>query len=108
MENLAILLLIIQKGMVKVNKTEMLKLFVLIERVYPGFRLKNDIVHYYFKKCEEMDYEQAMASIKDHIRKSPYPPSISSIAAKSFRSNSSSSSDPRAWQEEYILSSDIS
>ncbi|GLB60662.1 hypothetical protein NCCP133_27940 [Cytobacillus sp. NCCP-133] len=90
------------------NKTEMLKLFVLIERVYPGFRIKNDIVHYYFGKCEELEYERALSCIKGHIRKYPYPPSISSIAAECLRQETSLALRSITWQEEYMPASELS
>ncbi|WP_394138043.1 hypothetical protein [Cytobacillus oceanisediminis] len=91
------------------NKTEMLKLFVLIERVYPGFRIKNDIVHYYFGLCQDMDFKLAMDCIKDHIRRSPYPPSIHYIAANSLGNKYTPISfEACTWHEEYILTNDIS
>ncbi|MBT2689711.1 hypothetical protein J7I93_16105 [Bacillus sp. ISL-47] len=91
------------------NKTEMLTLFVLIERVYPGFRIKNDIVQYYFSQCQDMDFDEAMGCIKEHIRKSPYPPSISHIAAKSLRNHLAATGfETYSWHEEYVLAYDIS
>ncbi|WP_368298702.1 hypothetical protein [Cytobacillus firmus] len=83
------------------NKTEMLKLFVLIERVYPPFRIKNEIVHHYFEHCLEFDYEIAFNSIKEHIRKSPYPPSISHIGC------SAEMADCRDWEQEYVLADHV-
>ncbi|MFE4523407.1 hypothetical protein ACFRCQ_15055 [Cytobacillus firmus] len=83
------------------NKTEMLKLFVLIERVYPPFRIKNEIVHYYFDHCLEFDYEIAFNSLKEHIRKSPYPPSISHIGGIAKMA------DFRNWEQEYVLADHV-
>ncbi|MDM5225490.1 hypothetical protein QUF73_04640 [Cytobacillus sp. NJ13] len=91
------------------NKTEMLKLFVLIERIYPPFRIKNEIVHYYFNYCREFDYEMALSCIIGHIRKSPYPPSISHIASiSSLHSLSAEISDSRNWEKEYVLANHVS
>jgi hypothetical protein len=83
------------------NKTEMLKLFVLIERVYPPFRIKNEIVHRYFDHCLEFDYDIAFNSIKEHIRRSPYPPPISQIAGFAELA------DCRDWEKEYVLADHI-
>ena len=91
------------------NKAEMLKLFVLIERIYPPFRIKNEIVHYYFNYCRDFDYEMALNYIKGHIRRSPYPPSISYIASMcSLQSLSGEMPDSRVWEKEYVLADHVS
>ncbi|MBN8201248.1 hypothetical protein [Bacillus sp. NTK034] len=91
------------------NKTEMLKLLVLIERIYPSFRIKNEIVHYYFDYCRDFDYEMALSYIKGHIRISPYPPSISHLASTcSPHSLSAEMSDSRKWEKEYVLADHVS
>ncbi|MCM3764547.1 hypothetical protein [Neobacillus niacini] len=63
------------------TKQEAYSLMVLIEKVYPLFTLTNEIVDYWFRSCGELDYETTRASIQDHIRRSPYPPSFLEISA---------------------------
>ncbi|KON88380.1 hypothetical protein AF332_17255 [Sporosarcina globispora] len=91
------------------NKTEMLKLLVLIERIYTPFRIKNDLVHYFFDHCQEFDYEMAIRYIKEHIRRSPYPPSLRHIASKcSIHPLTAEMYDSRYWEKEYVLSNHVS
>jgi hypothetical protein len=68
-------------------KDEVVKLLVLIESVYPNFICKDETVLQWFEFCSEMDYEKVMAKLRNHIRKSPFPPAIADIAVFSFEEN---------------------
>lgn len=62
------------------TKHEMIKLLVLIESVYSSFITKDDTILQWFKFCSKMDYEKVMIKLQNHIRKSPYPPTITDIS----------------------------
>ena len=61
------------------TKQEMIKLLVLIESVYSTCITKDDAILQWFQFCSKMDYEKVMIKLQNHIRKSPYPPTISDI-----------------------------
>jgi organic radical activating enzyme len=69
------------------TKEEVVKLLVLIESVYPNCICKDETVQQWFQFCSEMDYEKVLMKLKNHIRKSPFPPSIGDIAAFHFEEN---------------------
>ena len=69
------------------TKEEAVKLLILIESVYPNCIFKDETVQQWFQFCSEMDYEKVMAKVKNHIRKSPFPPAIAEIAVFSFEEN---------------------
>ncbi|MCM3724678.1 replicative helicase loader/inhibitor [Neobacillus cucumis] len=62
------------------TKKEAVKLLTLIESVYSHFLVKDETVLLWFQFCSEMDYEQVMAKLIKHIRKSPFPPAFTDIA----------------------------
>jgi hypothetical protein len=68
------------QGVKELTKQEVIKLLVLIESVYSNFITKNDMVLRWFNLCSEMDYEKVMGRLLDHLRKSPYPPTMIEIA----------------------------
>lgn len=53
---------------------------LLIETVYPHFKIKNEWVLHWITLGKAMDYDQVMAKLIEHIRRSPYPPSLEEIA----------------------------
>ncbi|WP_180960236.1 replicative helicase loader/inhibitor [Neobacillus cucumis] len=69
------------------TKEEVINLLVLIELVYSNFLVKDETVLLWFQYCSEMDYEKVMTKLKNHIRKSPFPPVISDIAVFPFEEN---------------------
>ncbi|MFP5111529.1 hypothetical protein ACSU64_03965 [Bacillaceae bacterium C204] len=69
------------------TKDEVVKLLILIESVYPNCIIKDETIQQWFQYCSEMDYELVMAKLKNHIRKSPFPPAIADIAVFSFAEN---------------------
>ncbi|NRD79118.1 hypothetical protein HPT25_17305 [Bacillus sp. BRMEA1] len=69
------------------TKQEVVKLLVLIESVYSNFIVKDETVLQWFEFCSEMDFEKVMTKLKNHIRKSPFPPMIADIAVFSFEEN---------------------
>jgi hypothetical protein len=69
------------------TKEEVVKLLVLIESIYPKCVLKDKAVLQWFQFCSEMDYEKVLTKLKNHIRKSPYPPAIADIAVFHFEEN---------------------
>jgi Loader and inhibitor of phage G40P len=69
------------------TKEEVVKLLVLIESVYPNCILKNETVQQWFEFCSEMDYKKVLSKLKNHIRKSPFPPAIDEIAVFHFEEN---------------------
>ena len=69
------------------TKTEVINLLILIESVYSNFVFKDETVQQWFQFCSEMDVEKVMAKLKNHIRKSPYPPTIANIAVFPFEEN---------------------
>jgi Loader and inhibitor of phage G40P len=69
------------------TKEEVVKLLVLIESVYPNCILKNKTVEQWFQFCSQMDYEKVLTKLKNHIRKSPFPPVIRDIAVFYFEEN---------------------
>ncbi|PFP25636.1 hypothetical protein COJ96_17850 [Bacillus sp. AFS073361] len=62
------------------TKEEVVKLLILIESVYPNCVLKGETVQQWFQFCSEIDYEIVMGQVKNHIRKSPFPPAFADIA----------------------------
>ena len=69
------------------TKEEVVKLLVLVESIYPQCIFKNETIQQWFKFCSEMDYEKVMTKLKNHIRKSPFPPAITDIAVFHFEEN---------------------
>ncbi|MCM3690451.1 replicative helicase loader/inhibitor [Neobacillus niacini] len=69
------------------TKKEVVKLLALIESVYSNFIIKDDTLLQWFELCSEMDFEKVLAKVKNHIRKSPFPPAISDIAVFPFEDN---------------------
>ncbi|WP_186328744.1 replicative helicase loader/inhibitor [Bacillus sp. X1(2014)] len=69
------------------TKEEVVKLLILIESVYPNCIFKNETVQQWFQFCSEMDYEKVMALVKNHIRKSPFPPAFADIAVFTSEEN---------------------
>jgi len=69
------------------TKEEVVKLLILIESVYPSCIFKNETVQQWFQFCSEMDYEKVMAQVKNHIRKSPFPPVFADIAVFASEEN---------------------
>ncbi|NWQ40436.1 hypothetical protein MLOOGBEN_06955 [Bacillus sp. EB106-08-02-XG196] len=66
------------------TKDDVFKLLVLIESVYPNCTVKDETVQLWFQSCPEMDLEKVMVKLKNYIRKSPFPPTISDIAVFSY------------------------
>lgn len=73
-------------GMV-MTKEEVVKLLILIESVYSNCIIKDETIQQWLQFCSEMDHEQVMAKLKNHIRKSPFPPAIADIAVFPFAEN---------------------
>jgi hypothetical protein len=69
------------------TKEEVVKLLVLIESVYSNCILKDETVQQWFQFCFEMDYEKVLTKLKNHIRKSPFPPAIGDIAVFHYEEN---------------------
>ncbi|OLS37225.1 replicative helicase loader/inhibitor [Bacillus sp. MRMR6] len=69
------------------TKEQALKLLILIESVYTNCTFKDETVQQWFSFCSEMDYEKVMEKLKNHIRKSPFPPAIADIVVFSFEEN---------------------
>src|SRR3954464_2894380 len=69
------------------TKSEVVNLLILIESVYSNFVFKDETVLQWFQFCSEMDYEKVLTKLKNHIRKSPYPPAIADIAVFHFEEN---------------------
>ena len=69
------------------TKEEVVKLLILIESVYPNCVFKDETVQQWFQFCSEMDYEKVMTKLKNHIRKSPFPPAIADIAVFPIEEN---------------------
>ncbi|MEH7356974.1 hypothetical protein V7150_26070 [Neobacillus drentensis] len=61
------------------TKQELIKLLVLIESVYSSCITKNDTILHWLEFCSKMDYEKMMIKLQNHIRNSPYPPTITDI-----------------------------
>lgn len=62
------------------TKQEVIKLLVLIESVYSSCLTRGETVLHWFEFCPEMDYEKVMGNLQNHIRNSPYPPTIADLA----------------------------
>jgi len=62
------------------TKDEVIKLLVLIESVYSPCVTKDETVMNWFNFCAEMNYEQVMEKLMEHIRKSPYPPTMANLS----------------------------
>lgn len=69
------------------TKKEVVRLLILIESVYRNCIFKDETVQQWFQFCSEMDYEKVMTKLKNHIRKSPFPPAIADIAVFPFEEN---------------------
>lgn len=80
------------------TKQEMIKLLVLIESVYSSFIPKDDTILQWFEFCSKMDYEKVMIKLQNHIKRSPYPPTIIDITV--FTSESEDFSETLAtWEK---------
>jgi hypothetical protein len=69
------------------TKEEVVKLLILIESVYPNCVFKDETIQQWFEFCSELDYEKVMAKVKNHIRKSPFPPAIADVAVFPIEEN---------------------
>ena len=69
------------------TKEEVVKLLVLIESIYPNCIFKDETIQQWFQFCSEMNYERVLTRLKNHIRKSPFPPVIADIAVFHFEEN---------------------
>jgi Loader and inhibitor of phage G40P len=69
------------------TKKEVMELLVLIESIYSNCTFKDETIQQWFEFCTEMDYEKVKANVKNHIRRSPFPPTIADIAVFSFDDN---------------------
>jgi hypothetical protein len=116
---------LIIEGGVGMTKHEVIKLLVLIETVYSHCMTKNETVAYWFDFCSKMNKENVMMKLNEHIRKSPYPPTIANLTVftnevnefpekveswikqgRERREQDSKSVNQRpklAWMEEYSL-----
>jgi hypothetical protein len=74
-------------GEARMTKSELFRLLVLIETVYSHCMTKDETVMLWFNFCAEMDYERVMAKLQDHIRKSPYPPTLENLAVFKVEKN---------------------
>lgn len=66
------------------EKHELIKILVLIESVYPDFKVKSETVEDWFAVCGDKDYSQVLKNLTSHMRRSPYPPLMAEIAAFTF------------------------
>lgn len=71
----------------EMTKEEVIKILVLIESVYSNCIIKDETIQQWFQFCFEMDYEKVMTKLKNHIRKSPFPPAIADIAVFPYEEN---------------------
>jgi hypothetical protein len=69
------------------TKEELVKLLVLIESVYSNCIFKDTTIQQWFQFCSEMNHDKVQAKLKNHIRKSPFPPIIADIAVFDFDKN---------------------
>ena len=69
------------------TKNDVIQLLVLIEKVYSKFIFRDETIQQWFEFCGQMEYEKVMAKLKNHIRKSPFPPAIAAIAVFPFEVN---------------------
>ena len=69
------------------TKNEVINLIILIESVYSTCIIKDETIQKWFELCSEMDYEKVMTKLKNHIRKSPFPPVIADITVFPFEEN---------------------
>jgi hypothetical protein len=74
-------------GGIVMTKKEVINLLILIESVYSTCIIKDETIQQWFEFCSEMDYEKVMTKLKNHIRKSPFPPAIADIAVFPFEEN---------------------
>ncbi|MEH7108607.1 replicative helicase loader/inhibitor [Bacillus sp. JJ1764] len=92
------------------TKEEALKIIHVIESTYPYIITKSETVQFWFQFCEVVDFDQVWTDLVQHIRNSPYPPSISDI----FASLGETSGDTRqlisdkkdrggSWMSEYVF-----
>lgn len=71
----------------QMTKKEVINLLILIESVYSTCIIKDETIQKWFEFCSEMDYEKVMTKLKNHIRKSPFPPAIADITVFPFEVN---------------------
>lgn len=62
------------------TKAEVIKLLVQIEAVYSYCMTRDETVTNWFRYCQLMDFEKVVKKLHLHMRKSPYPPSITDLA----------------------------
>lgn len=93
-------------GEFTMTKEEVVKLLILIESVYSNCIFKDETVLQWFELYAEMDFEKVMANLKNHIRKTPYPPAIADIAVftnqeRLLEHNNAKRTAALDWLEEY-------
>ena len=62
------------------TKQEVMKLLTLIGTIYPTFLTKDEAILLWFGCCQAMVYEKVMKRLLNHIKTSPYPPTLAEIA----------------------------
>lgn len=86
------------------TKQEVFKLLAMIETVYPLCITKDETVSHWFELCSQLDFEKVMGKLRNHIRKSPYPPAIADIAGfPSIYEQEEDSYKKISWLKEYTL-----
>lgn len=85
------------------TKQEVLKCLTLIETIYSYCLVKSETVAKWFEFCADLDYENVIMNLRGHIRKSPYPPSLtelSVIPAEKYVQGTAAAKP--VWMNEYI------
>lgn len=89
------------------TKSEVLKILILIEAVFPYWIVKSETVHAWFKYCNVMDYKEVKTFLYVYLKENTYPPVFSTIIAQ-YLSHIEIASlyaeiKHHTWQDEYML-----
>ena len=83
------------------TKEEVFKILAMIESIYSFCMAKDETVTKWFEFCSSLEYEEVMKRLKNHIRRSPYPPVIADFAV--FPHHYSDNYHYLHWMKEYSI-----
>ncbi len=67
---------------------EAIQILEKIESIYAQFRISDETITLWIKSLSGMDYNRVLQNLMSYIAKSPFPPTISDIAAFCEKRNS--------------------
>src|SRR5690625_2846423 len=79
--------MLIGKGLIQVNKKQIVEMFKLIKSVYPNFEVDQMKVDAWAKVMRGQDYDRIIIKLKEHKKTNKFPPTIAEITANAPKKN---------------------